>query len=202
MSEIKVDKISPQSGTDLAVGDSGDTITIPSGATITNSGTATGFGGGKVLQVVSSVLTSSVSVTADGDWQDYTGVSGAITPSASSSKILVMCSTGFSSDSQTSRHAVRLVRNSTAISIGDAASSRARGAFPVFTVHSNTGNTCRFISIQHLDSPSTTSEVTYKLQFAADSGRALHVNKADEDTDTFLVARGATNFVCLEIDGS
>ncbi len=44
MSEIKVDKISPQSGTALAVGDSGDTITIPSGATITNSGTATGFG--------------------------------------------------------------------------------------------------------------------------------------------------------------
>ena len=45
MSEIKVDKISPQSGTALAIGDSGDTITIPSGATITNSGTATGFGG-------------------------------------------------------------------------------------------------------------------------------------------------------------
>jgi hypothetical protein len=44
MSEIKVDKISPQSGTALAVGDSGDTITIPSGATITNSGTANGFG--------------------------------------------------------------------------------------------------------------------------------------------------------------
>ena len=44
MSEIKVDKISPQSGTALAIGDSGDTITIPSGATITNSGTATGFG--------------------------------------------------------------------------------------------------------------------------------------------------------------
>ena len=82
MSEIKVDKLSPQSGTALEIGDSGDTITIPSGATITNSGTATGFGGGKVLQVVSSVLTSSVSVTADGDWQDYTGVSGAITPSA------------------------------------------------------------------------------------------------------------------------
>ena len=43
MSEIKVDKISPQSGTALAIGDSGDTITIPSGATITNNGTANGF---------------------------------------------------------------------------------------------------------------------------------------------------------------
>ena len=44
-SEIKVDKVSPSSGTSLTIGDSGDTITIPSGATIANSGTATGFGG-------------------------------------------------------------------------------------------------------------------------------------------------------------
>ena len=42
-SEIKVDKVSPSSGTALTIADSGDTITVPSGATITNSGTATGF---------------------------------------------------------------------------------------------------------------------------------------------------------------
>jgi len=34
MSEIKVNKISPRSGTDVQLGDSGDTFTIPSGATI------------------------------------------------------------------------------------------------------------------------------------------------------------------------
>jgi len=44
MSEIQVNKLSPQSGTTITLGDSGDTFTIPSGATITNSGTATGFG--------------------------------------------------------------------------------------------------------------------------------------------------------------
>ena len=44
MSEIQANKLSPASGTAIQVGDSGDTITIPSGATITNSGTATGFG--------------------------------------------------------------------------------------------------------------------------------------------------------------
>ena len=43
-SELKVDKISPASGTAFTLGDSGDTFTIPSGATIANSGTATGFG--------------------------------------------------------------------------------------------------------------------------------------------------------------
>ena len=45
MSEIQVNKISPATGTAITLGDSGDTFTIPSGATITNSGTATGFGG-------------------------------------------------------------------------------------------------------------------------------------------------------------
>ena len=44
MSKIEVDKIIPQSGTALQVGESGDTITIPAGATITNNGTANGFG--------------------------------------------------------------------------------------------------------------------------------------------------------------
>ena len=45
MSEVKVNKISPRTacGT-VTLGDSGDTFTIPSGATITNSGTASGFG--------------------------------------------------------------------------------------------------------------------------------------------------------------
>jgi hypothetical protein len=43
-SEIKANKISPATGTAITLGDSGDTFTIPSGATITNSGTASGFG--------------------------------------------------------------------------------------------------------------------------------------------------------------
>ena len=45
MATLFVDKLDPQSGTALEIGSSGDTITIPSGATLTNNGTATGFGG-------------------------------------------------------------------------------------------------------------------------------------------------------------
>lgn len=45
MSEIQANKLSPSSGTAVQLGDSGDTFTIPSGATFTNNGTATGFGG-------------------------------------------------------------------------------------------------------------------------------------------------------------
>ncbi len=43
MSEVKVNKISPASGTTFTVGDSGDTFNIPSGVTLANSGTVTGL---------------------------------------------------------------------------------------------------------------------------------------------------------------
>ena len=43
MGTLFVDKLDPQSGTSLEIGSSGDTITIPSGATIVNSGTQTGI---------------------------------------------------------------------------------------------------------------------------------------------------------------
>jgi len=45
MGTLFVDKLDPQSGTSLEIGSSGDTITIPSGCTITNNGTQSGFGG-------------------------------------------------------------------------------------------------------------------------------------------------------------
>jgi hypothetical protein len=87
MSKIEVDTIEPQSGTSLTIGASGDTITIPSGATITNSGTATGFG--KVLQVVSTTVSASRS-TSSATYVDISGASASITPSSASNKILVL----------------------------------------------------------------------------------------------------------------
>ena len=62
-SELKVDKLSPATGTAFTLGDSGDTFTIPSGATIANSGTATGFVTAGALDLNGAVLT----VDADGD---------------------------------------------------------------------------------------------------------------------------------------
>ena len=77
MSEVKVNKISPRSGTGVQLGDSGDTITIPSGATITNSGTASGFGDN--LEWQSSIVTAAtITVVANrGYWLDTS--SNAIT---------------------------------------------------------------------------------------------------------------------------
>ena len=79
---LKTDKIEPQSGTALQLGASGDTLTLPSGATlniagtISNSGTATGFGA--VDWQTSDVKTSTfTAVAGKGYFVNTTG--GAIT---------------------------------------------------------------------------------------------------------------------------
>ena len=76
-SEIKANKISPATGTAFTFGDSGDTFTIPSGATIANSGTATGFGGdntpsfGAQLSANQSIATSTwTKIALNTEWWD------------------------------------------------------------------------------------------------------------------------------------
>ena len=63
-SEVKANKVSPATGTDFTFGDSGDTFTVPSGATLAVTGaTVTGLSAGKVLQVVNSFYTDASSTT-------------------------------------------------------------------------------------------------------------------------------------------
>ena len=79
MSEVKVNKISPRTacGT-VTLGDSGDTFTIPSGATINNQGTAVNFGATGSASWVTTVKTSSfTAVAGEGYFVNTTG--GAVT---------------------------------------------------------------------------------------------------------------------------
>jgi hypothetical protein len=78
MSEVRVNKISPRSGTEVTLGDSGDTFTIPSGATINNQGTATNFGATGSASWVTTVKTSTfTAVAGEGYFVNTTG--GAVT---------------------------------------------------------------------------------------------------------------------------
>jgi len=79
MSEVKVNKISPRTncGT-VQLGDSGDTITIPAGATISNSGTASGFGStGEISWDTTKKTATFTAVSGVGYFCDTSG--GAIT---------------------------------------------------------------------------------------------------------------------------
>ncbi len=74
MSEVKVNKISPRSGTTVTLGDSGDTFTIPAGATINNQGTATNFGATGSASWTTTVKTSTfTAVAGEGYFVNTTG---------------------------------------------------------------------------------------------------------------------------------
>jgi hypothetical protein len=64
MSELKVNKVTPRSGTTVTLGDSGDTITIPSGATFSNSGTVTGITQG-ITEADQWRLTANITTNTD-----------------------------------------------------------------------------------------------------------------------------------------
>ena len=82
MSEIKVNKISPRTacGT-TTLGDSGDSITIPSGVTITNSGTAAGFGStGEVSWNTTKISSDpNTAATGVGYFTDTSGANATLT---------------------------------------------------------------------------------------------------------------------------
>ena len=161
---LKVDTIQDQSGNNIinenadtiTIGASGDTITIPSGATITNSGTATGFG--KVLQVV-SVTNTTQQTTTSGTYVASTGLTASITPSSTSSKILISVMSNIRSSADA---AYTLYRGATNLA----------GAGDFVQIYAGGADIRQLMTINYLDSPSTTSSTTYTLYFFAGAGTA------------------------------
>ena len=90
MSEVKVNKISPRSGTDVTLGDSGDTFTIPAGASIVNNGTQTGFGRTGTVDWQSTVKTASfTAVNGEGYFVNTTSSAVTMTLPAGSAGAIV-----------------------------------------------------------------------------------------------------------------
>ena len=194
-SELKTNKISPATGTALQIGDSGDTITIPSGATLTNSGTATGFG--KVLQVVQAVKTDGASTTSES--YVTTGLEVSITPSATSSKVLVIANPVLSGGS-VSNVTSQLWRDSTAIILGDTSGSKNRASSGWLYVYSAYQGTA--IPVVYLDSPSSTSAITYKIVYKSNSSSySAYINESEISADNSYYSRGASTITAMEIAG-
>jgi hypothetical protein len=117
--------------------------------------------GGKVLQVVNGSTSSQIGVTANNSAD--TGLTATITPSAVSSKILIICNHGlFTKSASTTYCTLALIRNSTTIYyIGNAFYSEESGGGQ-FRLPTQT--------MSFLDSPSTTSATTYKTNIACPAG--------------------------------
>ena len=133
---------------------------------------------GSILQVVSATKSDTSSVT-DYNWTD-TGLSVSITPSSSSNEILVLADMNIGGNNMFDVK-LRLLRDSTAIGLGDAVGSRPQVTRVVNTYSPSSYGIYHQVptTIIYLDSPSTTSATTYKIQFASyGSNNLAYLNKS------------------------
>ena len=193
----------PAATTTLVGSDTTDTLTNKSIAATQLTGTiaAARLPVGSVVQVVSTEKTDTFSTTSN-SYTDVTGLSVSITPTSSSSKILVLTQINgtqpISGSSGTGRGYLKLLRGSTAIDAGAAAGSRtpALGGFSAAheTISSST------VTGIYLDSPATTASTTYKIQLAMSAGSGTaYINRTSLDEDGSAQIRMASTITVLEI---
>ena len=155
--------------------------------------------GGKILQVVQTVKTDTFTSTST-SYTDVTGMSVSITPSSSSNKVLVTASFNCAVDTDNRWSIYQLVRGSTALFIGDTASSRSVGSVAhVQESSTGTGQGVFNLNIVFLDSPSTTSATTYKIQGKVQSGASFVINRSDNDTNADYGLRTASSITVQEV---
>lgn len=152
---------------------------------------------GTILQVVSTVKTDTFTMSST-TFADVTGLSATITPSSATSKIYVVVTGNAGSQVGVTAIFGRLLRDSTAICIGDAAGSRTRASFDTITANSSFTSA---LAINFLDSPNTTSAVTYKLQIAGSSANAVYINRSHVDSDAASASRQASTITLMEVAG-
>ena len=163
------------------------------------SAPANTFGGGKILQVVENEETTTTSWTGWGET-----ISQSITPSSTSSKVLVLFNGVLGVSAR--YHAGKLFRDTTQIALGDANGNRTR---VWFTLGFNPDATNQiynsdYAAAHYLDSPSTTSAVTYKVEVGSMyvTNLTSYRNRPTVDGDYNYYPVGSTSLTLIEIDGS
>ena len=198
MSEIKVDKLSPQSGVALEIGDSGDTITC--------SGTPVGFGGGLVLQVVQNhLITGSSQTQTAATVLNITGLNASITPASTGSKILVKIRWTGETSTSVEEGIFGIKRNTTAIGNGAAGGgSQPRGiaATAISYFSSDYGSTMESAIYEYIDAPSSTSSITYHATYENKVTGTLYNQRTKDDTDATNNERLTSTITLMELSAA
>ena len=146
-----------------------------------NGGTgATSFAPGKVLQVQATQLQAEFA-TSSGSFTDVTNMAVTITPSATDSKILLLCNTNTYQNTDQSYFAMRWERAisggaTTAFGNSTYGQSFARSA----QAHDFWGG----VGMTYLDSPSTTSEITYQVQASTTGAGSVTIGVNTSSTNS------------------
>lgn len=166
------------------------TTSISNNVTIGGNLSVTGSGAGKVLQLIRVVHTSQAATTSGSSAWVSTGLQASITPSSTNSKILVSFEHSIyhalTAVSETSAlHAIRIKRGSTVVYDPPA---NAGGSYDFGLQDTDTTKATVYYNrsrVEYLDSPSTTSSITYSTELAAYNGSGVvYSNYQDSSTTT------------------
>ena len=164
--------------------------------------TATHPSGGKILQVIQAHK-SDHQTNSSGSEVDITGLSVDITPASSSNKILVMYDVqwGVYGSNNNVYGSIQCYRDSTQIDLGDSVGSCHR-----VSGMDNPGSNyaTRRVGSMLLDSPSTTSELTYKMTMHclnAHAGRAMSINRTGLTSNADVNASFCSHITVMEVEG-
>jgi hypothetical protein len=133
-----------------------------------------GATGGKILQIAQTTKVDVFSTSAT-SYTDLTGLSVSITPSSTTSKVLVMLQVAVGHSAVGSADRLNLVRDSTAIFEGSNGSDN--GTIAWNNQNAFDQNSTIPFTVVYLDSPATTSATTYKAQVKTSTG-TLYVNRS------------------------
>ena len=177
---------------------SGEVIKIAAGKTLDlkTQGSVT-MPTGSVLQVVSATMTDTLAYASANTYADIAGLTATITPTSTSSKIMVTCNVAIINTN--SNVYVALKRGSTFVGTGPASGNRSQVSSS--NAYNTGSNALLGLNFEYLDSPSTTSATTYKVQSITDSSAATYVNRTPSDTNAVHGVRSQSTITLMEIAG-
>ena len=162
--------------------------------TINNLTSSTGFPAGHVLQVQNTLMGDRLNFTPSSQtWTDIAGLSVQITPSSSSNKIMVFATVQGNSIQNVACF-LRTMRDSTAVGIANTSSARSTVSAALKEV---TAYDIQSASWNFLDSPSTTSQITYKVQIYSNGG--VVINTGTTSADNWSVGVTVSSITAMEI---
>lgn len=204
-------KLNTTSGGSVSIqaadGASDNTVTLPAvtGANILTDASRLSSAlmpAGSVLQVVNASYTTVSAFSASSSWRD-SGLTVSITPSSTSSKIFITGHISAGWDYADSGYGIgyKLVRNSTDLGLGSQTGTTP--CMGCITTGSNDDDyaTSSFV---YLDSPSSTSSTTYKIQVLARDSQAFVINACGDYGDDAITNRrlsGTSYITVMEISG-